>query len=134
MCFHWFSPYQFLGIFRDAQSIKKAADRHAKFFLPHSSKSELKKSDAEDYLSSDRAKIAKPYSDATSPPQSLMGAYTSTQNQWTAGYGLLPHAWPPATQVQTQQWTPGFNQQVDYLFSMLLFNFLLKGASNLIMN
>ncbi|KAJ6680784.1 PRE-MRNA-PROCESSING FACTOR 39 [Salix purpurea] len=68
----------------------------------------------EDYLSSDRAKIAKPYSDATSPPQSLMGAYTSAQNQWTAGYGLQPQAWPPATQVQTQQWTPGFNQQVAY--------------------
>ncbi|KAJ6674382.1 PRE-MRNA PROCESSING PROTEIN PRP39-RELATED [Salix viminalis] len=27
---------EFLGIFGDAQSIKKAADRHAKFFLPHS--------------------------------------------------------------------------------------------------
>ncbi|KAJ6343093.1 hypothetical protein OIU76_004935 [Salix suchowensis] len=103
-----------LGIFGDAQSIKKAADWHAKFFLPHSSKSELKKRHAEDYLSSDRAKIAKPYSDATSPPQSLMGAYTSAQNQWTAGYGLQPQAWPPATQVQTQQWTPGFNQQVAY--------------------
>uniref|UniRef100_A0A6N2MZ43 Uncharacterized protein n=1 Tax=Salix viminalis TaxID=40686 RepID=A0A6N2MZ43_SALVM len=80
----------------------------------NSSKSELKKSDAEDYLSSDGAKIAKPYSDGTSPPQSLMGAYTSAHNQWTAGYGLQPQAWPPATQVQTQQWTPGFNQQVAY--------------------
>uniref|UniRef100_A0A6N2NCS9 Uncharacterized protein n=1 Tax=Salix viminalis TaxID=40686 RepID=A0A6N2NCS9_SALVM len=89
---------EFLGIFGDAQSIQKAADRHAKFFLPHSSKSELKKSDAEDYLSSDGAKIAKPYSDGTSPPQSLMGAYTSAHNQWTAGYGLQPQAWPPATQ------------------------------------
>ncbi|KAJ6680787.1 PRE-MRNA PROCESSING PROTEIN PRP39-RELATED [Salix purpurea] len=67
---------EFLGIFGDAQSIKKAVDRHAKFFLPHSSKLELKKNDAEDYLSSDREKIAKPYSDGTSPPQSLMGAYT----------------------------------------------------------
>ncbi|KAJ6329721.1 hypothetical protein OIU77_011233 [Salix suchowensis] len=105
---------EFLGIFGDAQSIQKAADRHAKFFLPHSSKSELKKSDAEDNLSSDRAKVAKPYSDGTSPPQSLMGVYTSAQNQWIAGYGLQPQAWPPATQVQTQQWTPGFNQQVAY--------------------
>ena len=127
LVFSLVSPLQCLGIFGDAQSIKKAADRHAKFFLPHNSKSELKKRHAEDYLSSDRAKIAKPYSNATSPPQSLMGAYTSAQNQWTAGYGLQPQAWPPATQVQTQQWTPGFNQQVDYLFSMLLLNFLLKG-------
>ncbi|XP_034891480.1 pre-mRNA-processing factor 39-1 isoform X2 [Populus alba] len=105
---------EFLGIFGDAQSIKKAADRHAKFFLPHSSKSELKKRHAEDYLSSDREKIAKAYSDATSPAQSLMGAYASAQNQWTAGYGLQPQAWPPATQVQTQQWTPGYNQQAAY--------------------
>ncbi|XP_061961590.1 pre-mRNA-processing factor 39-1-like isoform X2 [Populus nigra] len=105
---------EFLGIFGDAQSIKKAADRHTKFFLPHSSKSELKKRHAEDYLSSDREKIAKPYSDATSPAQSLMGAYASAQNQWTAGYGLQPQAWPPATQVQAQQWTPGYNQQAAY--------------------
>ncbi|KAJ6339066.1 hypothetical protein OIU76_008516 [Salix suchowensis] len=52
---------EFLGTFGDAKSIKKAADRHAKFFLPHRSKSELKKRHAEDYLASDRAKMAKPY-------------------------------------------------------------------------
>ncbi|XP_034916148.1 pre-mRNA-processing factor 39-1 isoform X1 [Populus alba] len=105
---------EFLGIFGDAQSMKKAADRHAKFFLPHSSKSELKKRHAEDYLASDKAKMAKPYPDATSPAQSLMGAYASAQNQWTAGYGVQPQAWPPATQVQTQQWAPGYNQQAAY--------------------
>ncbi|XP_011024481.1 PREDICTED: pre-mRNA-processing factor 39-like isoform X2 [Populus euphratica] len=105
---------EFLGIFGDAQSIKKAADRHAKFFLPHRSKSELKKRHAEDYLASDKAKMAKPYPDATSPAQSLMGAYASAQNQWTAGYGVQPQAWPPATQVQTQQWAPGYNQQAAY--------------------
>ncbi|CAK7333903.1 unnamed protein product [Dovyalis caffra] len=110
----WTEP----SIFGDAQSIKKAADRHAKFFLPHGSKSELKKRHAEDYLASDKAKIAKPYSDATSPAQSLMGAYASAQNQWTAGYSVQPQAWPPATQVQTQQWTPGYNQQVGCLSSM----------------
>lgn len=105
---------EFLGIFGDAQSMKKAADRHAKFFLPHRSKSELKKRHAEDYLASDKAKMAKPYPDATSPAQSLMGAYASAQNQWTAGYGVQPQAWPPATQVQTQQWAPGYNQQAAY--------------------
>ena len=108
-----FLPLQFLGTFGDAQSIKKAADRHAKFFLPHRSKSELKKRHAEDYLTSDKAKMAKPYPDATSPAQSLMGAYASAQNQWTAGYGSQPQAWPPATQVQTQQWAQGYNQQVS---------------------
>ncbi|KAJ6956639.1 pre-mRNA-processing factor 39-like isoform X3 [Populus alba x Populus x berolinensis] len=105
---------EFLGIFGDAQSMKKAADRHAKFFLPHRSKSELKKRHAEDYLASDKAKMAKPYPDATSPAVSLMGAYASAQNQWTAGYGVQPQAWPPATQVQTQQWAPGYNQQAAY--------------------
>ncbi|KAJ6728950.1 PRE-MRNA-PROCESSING FACTOR 39 [Salix viminalis] len=105
---------EFLGTFGDAKSIKKAADRHAKFFLPHRSKSELKKRHAEDYLTSDRAKMAKPYPDATSPAQSLMGAYASAQNQWTAGYGSQPQAWPPATQVQTQQWAQGYNQQAAY--------------------
>ncbi|KAJ7009004.1 pre-mRNA-processing factor 39-like isoform X2 [Populus alba x Populus x berolinensis] len=78
------------------------------------SKSELKKRHAEDYLASDKAKMAKPYPDATSPAQSLMGAYASAQNQWTAGYGVQPQAWPPATQVQTQQWAPGYNQQAAY--------------------
>ncbi|KAI9181127.1 hypothetical protein LWI28_011751 [Acer negundo] len=34
---------EFLGLFGDTQSIKKAEDRHAKFFLPHRSMSELKK-------------------------------------------------------------------------------------------
>jgi len=123
LCFCWFLLLQFLGIFGDAQSIKKAADRHAKFFLPHRSKSELKKRHAEDYLASDKAKMAKPYPDATSPAQSLMGAYASAQNQWTAGYGVQPQAWPPATQVQTQQWAPGYNQQVSCLFSMVLLKF-----------
>ena len=78
--------------------------------------------------------MAKPYPDATSPAQSLMGAYASAQNQWTAGYGVQPQAWPPATQVQTQQWAPGYNQQVSCLFSMVLLKFLLKDTSNLIMN
>ncbi|KAJ6333931.1 hypothetical protein OIU78_010933 [Salix suchowensis] len=43
-----------------------------------------------------------------------MGAYASAQNQWTAGYGSQPQAWPPATQVQTQQWAQGYNQQAAY--------------------
>ncbi|EEF35824.1 Pre-mRNA-processing protein prp39, putative [Ricinus communis] len=105
---------EFLGMFGDAQSIKKADDRHAKLFLPHRSKSEFKKRHADDYLTSDKSKIAKAYGDAPSPVQSLMGAYPSTQNQWAAGYGVQPQAWPPATQAQMQQWTPGYGQQAAY--------------------
>ncbi|KAM4070133.1 hypothetical protein ACB094_12G141500 [Castanea mollissima] len=101
---------EFLNVFGDVQSIKKAEDRHAKLFLPHRSTSELKKRHAEDYLASDKAKIAKSYS-VPSPAQSLMGAYPSAQNQWTAGYGVQPQTWPPVTQAQGQQWAPGYTQQ-----------------------
>lgn len=99
---------QFLGLFGDAQLIKKAEDRHARLFLPHRSTSELRKRHAEDFLASERAKMAKSYSGAPSPAQSLMGAYPSSQNPWAAGYGVQPQTWPPATQAQAQQW----NQQV----------------------
>ncbi|KAM5563320.1 pre-mRNA-processing factor 39 [Rosa sericea] len=103
---------EFLNLFGDAQSIKKAEDRHAKLFLLHrSTTSELKKRQAEDYLSSDKAKMAKSYSGVPSPAQSIMGAYPNAQNQWAAGYGVQPQAWPPATQAQGQQWTPGYTQQ-----------------------
>ncbi|KAG7989742.1 hypothetical protein I3843_03G253400 [Carya illinoinensis] len=101
---------EFVNAFGDVPSIKKAEDRHAKLFLPHRSTSELKKRHAEDYLASDKAKIARSYS-VPSPAQSLMGAYPNAQNQWTSGYGLQPQAWPPATQAQGQQWAPGYTQQ-----------------------
>ncbi|KAH9729132.1 tetratricopeptide repeat (TPR)-like superfamily protein [Citrus sinensis] len=101
---------EFLGLFGDAQLIKKAEDRHARLFLPHRSTSELRKRHAEDFLASERAKMAKSYSGAPSPAQSLMGAYPSSQNPWAAGYGVQPQTWPPATQAQAQQW----NQQAAY--------------------
>ncbi|XP_062079664.1 pre-mRNA-processing factor 39-1 isoform X4 [Humulus lupulus] len=105
---------EFLNLFGDAQSIKKAEDHHAKLFLPHRSTTELKKRHAEDFLASDKTKLAKSYSGVPSPGQSLMGAYPSPQNQWAAGYGGQPQAWPPATQAQGQQWTPGYTQQAAY--------------------
>ncbi|KAF8390960.1 hypothetical protein HHK36_023260 [Tetracentron sinense] len=43
-----------------------------------------------------------------------MGAYPSAQNQWVAGYGAQPQAWPQATQVQGQQGNPGYVQQAGY--------------------
>ncbi|KAL5863772.1 hypothetical protein ACOSQ3_001286 [Xanthoceras sorbifolium] len=107
---------EFLGLFGDVQSIKKAEARHAKFFLPHRSTSELKKRHAEDFLASERAKMAKSYSGAPSPAQSLMGSYPSGQTPYTAGYGGQPQAWPPVTQAQAQAqpWNPAYGQQAAY--------------------
>ncbi|XWS47036.1 hypothetical protein CRYUN_Cryun14cG0118800 [Craigia yunnanensis] len=107
---------EFLSLFGDVQSIKKAEDRHAKLFLPHRPMSELRKRHAEDFLSSDKTKLAKSYSGAPSPGQSLMGAYPNAQNQWPAGYGAQPQTWPPTTQAQAQAqpWTPGYSQQAGY--------------------
>ena len=107
---------QFLSLFGDVQSIKKAEDRHAKLFLPHRPMSELRKRHAEDFLSSDKTKLAKSYSGAPSPGQSLMGAYPNAINQWPAGYGAQAQTWPPTTQAQAQPWTPGYSQQVDCSF------------------
>ena len=80
--------------------------------------SELKKRHAEDFLASDKTKMARSYS-VPSPAQSLMGAYPNAQNQWPASYGVQPQAWPPATQAQGQQWTAGYTQQVDSDFCII---------------
>ncbi|KAK6164416.1 hypothetical protein DH2020_001280 [Rehmannia glutinosa] len=101
---------EFLDLFGDAQAIKKADYRHAKLFLHHKSTLESKKRHAEDYLASDRTKLAKSLIPSTAP--SVMGAYPSTQNQWAAGYGAQPQAWPQASQTQAQQWN--YAQQSAY--------------------
>ncbi|RDX61578.1 Pre-mRNA-processing factor 39, partial [Mucuna pruriens] len=103
---------EFLNIFGDVQSVKRAEDRHAKLFLPHRSMSELKKRHAEDFLASDKTKVPRTYS-VQSPAQSVMGAYPNAQNQWT-NYGVQPQTWPPVTQAQGQQWTAGYTQQASY--------------------
>ncbi|XAR58675.1 hypothetical protein NMG60_11014160 [Bertholletia excelsa] len=105
---------EFLDLFGDAQSIKKADDRHAKLFLHNKSTSESKKRNAEDFLVSDKAKLAKSYSGVPTSSSSVMGAYPSAQNQWAAGYGVQTQAWPQATQPQGQQWNPGYTQQAAY--------------------
>ncbi|KAG2255109.1 hypothetical protein Bca52824_074403 [Brassica carinata] len=64
----------FLGLFGDVESIKKAEDRHCKLFLPHRSRSELKKRSADEFLSSDRTKLAKTYNE-TAPAQPVSNAY-----------------------------------------------------------
>ncbi|CAN1270163.1 Pre-mRNA-processing factor 39-1 [Linum perenne] len=105
---------EFLSVFGDVQSIKKAEDRHAKLFLPHRSKSELKKRHAEDYMSSDKTKVAKSYADPAAA-QSLISGYPATaQNQWPAGYAAQPQGWPQATQAPVQQWGPGYTQPAAY--------------------
>ncbi|KAL2321089.1 hypothetical protein Fmac_030058 [Flemingia macrophylla] len=103
---------EFLNLFGDVQSIKRAEDRHAKLFLPHRSMSELKKRHAEDFLASDKTKAARTYS-VQSPAQSVMGTYPNVQNQWT-NYGVQPQTWPPVTQAQGQQWAAGYTPQASY--------------------
>ena len=83
-------------------SVKKADYRHSKLFLNHRSTSVSKKRHAEDYLASDRTKLAKSLVSTSVP--SVQGAYPSTQNQWPAGYGVQPQTWPQAPQTQAQQW------------------------------
>ena len=98
---------QFLGLFGDVQSIKKAKDRHARLFLRHRSSSESRKRHADDFLTSDKAKLAK----SVAAP-SAVAAYPTAQNQWASGYGSQPQAWPQATQAQAQPYNPGYAQQV----------------------
>ncbi|KAA0039889.1 pre-mRNA-processing factor 39 isoform X2 [Cucumis melo var. makuwa] len=105
---------EFLNLFGDVQSIKKAEDRHVKLFISHKSTSELKKRLADDYLASEKAKMAKSYPSVASPAQSLMGVYPTGQNQWAASYGVQPQAWPPVAQAQGQQWAPGYTQSASY--------------------
>lgn len=93
------------------QSIKKASDRHAKLFLRHRSISESRKRHADDFLGSDKAKVAKTYAGAAST-QSLMGAYPNAQSQWATSYGAQAQPWPQATQAQGQQWPAGYTPQV----------------------
>ncbi|KAG6434560.1 hypothetical protein SASPL_106198 [Salvia splendens] len=101
---------EFLDLFGDAMSVKKADYRHSKLFLNHRSTSVSKKRHAEDYLASDRTKLAKSLVPTSVP--SVQGAYPSTQNQWPAGYGVQPQTWPQAPQTQAQQWN--YAQQAAY--------------------
>ncbi|KAF8086702.1 hypothetical protein N665_0615s0049 [Sinapis alba] len=103
---------EFLGLFGDVETIKKAEDRHCKLFLPHRSRSELKKRSADEFLSSDRTKVAKTYND-TAPAQPVSSAYPNAPTQWSGGYAAQPQAWPQAqaAPAQTQQWNPAYGQQ-----------------------
>ncbi|VYS44941.1 unnamed protein product [Arabidopsis thaliana] len=106
---------EFLGIFGDVKSIKKAEDQHVKLFYPHRSTSELKKRSADDFLASDRTKMAKTYN-GTPPAQPVSNAYPNAQAQWSGGYAAQPQTWPPAqaAPAQPQQWNPAYGQQAAY--------------------
>ncbi|XP_016466924.1 pre-mRNA-processing factor 39-1 [Nicotiana tabacum] len=103
---------EFLDLFGDAASIKKADDRHAKLFLRHRTSSDSKKRQADDYLVSEKTKLAKSAVAASNP--SVAGAFPGAQNQWPAGYGVQGQTWPQAAQAQPQQWNPGYAQQAAY--------------------
>ncbi|CAN6460459.1 unnamed protein product [Victoria cruziana] len=109
---------EFLDLFGDAQAIKKAENRHAKLFSHQKSTSESRKRGADDFLSSDKAKLARTYaglSTVASPVQSIMGAYPNSQQQLVAGYGPQPQGWAQGVQTQTTpQWNTGYAAQAGY--------------------
>lgn len=103
---------EFLDLFGDSHSIKKAEDRHTLLFLRQKSTSMSKKRRADDFLASDKAKAAK---GAPLPGQSVMGAYPNSQNQWPAVYGQKAPSWPQGTpQAQGQAWNQGYPSQAGY--------------------
>ncbi|CAA7390579.1 unnamed protein product [Spirodela intermedia] len=105
---------EFLDLFGDAQTIKKADTRHCMLFLRHKSFSISRKRHAEDYLDSEKAKLAKTY---MSSAHSVMGAYPNAQAQWPAGYGTKPSTWPQAPAAQGQQWNPAYGPQAAAAYS-----------------
>ncbi|KAH0458157.1 hypothetical protein IEQ34_013472 [Dendrobium chrysotoxum] len=103
---------EFLDLFGDPQSIKKADDRHALLFLRQKSMLVSKKRRANDFLASEKSKIAK---SAPLPAQSVMGAYPNPQNQWPVGYEQKVSSWPQGNpQTQGQPWNPGYPLQAGY--------------------
>lgn len=101
-----------MDLFGDAQSIKKAENRHSILFLRHRPALVSRKRSADDTFASDRAKMAK----TGDGGQSIMGAYPNAQSQWPSGYGQKAPAWPPTSQAQGQQWSTGYAPQVRLLF------------------
>nr|XP_043609166.1 pre-mRNA-processing factor 39 isoform X2 [Erigeron canadensis] len=103
---------EFLDLFGDTETIKKADNRHVKLFLHHKNGPDSKKRHLDGYLASDRAKLAK--TGAVSPAPSMVGGYQGSQNQWPTGYGVQPQSWPQPTQAQGQQWPATYTQQAAY--------------------
>lgn len=104
---------QFLDLFGDDKSIKKADTRHAKLFYRHKSSLVSKKRQADDFLTADNMKVSRTNIDAGPSSQSVAGAYPNVQNQWTAGYAQRA-PWSQGSQAQGQQWNPSYGPQVCY--------------------
>ncbi|XP_057534022.1 pre-mRNA-processing factor 39-1 [Amaranthus tricolor] len=102
---------EFLGLFGDVQYLKKAKYRHARLFLRHRRSSESRKRNADDFLTSDKAKLSKSYSGVSSTTPS---AYPTAQNQWASGYGPQAQPWPQTAQTAGQQYNPAYAQQPAY--------------------
>uniref|UniRef100_A0A803M969 Pre-mRNA-processing factor 39 n=1 Tax=Chenopodium quinoa TaxID=63459 RepID=A0A803M969_CHEQI len=102
---------EFLDLFGDVQSLKKAKDRHAKLFLRHRRPSESRKRSADDFLTSDKAKLAKSYSGV---PSTAPATYSAAQTQWAAGYGTQAQPWPQAAQTAGQPYNSTYPQQAAY--------------------
>ncbi|XP_021763301.1 pre-mRNA-processing factor 39-like isoform X1 [Chenopodium quinoa] len=102
---------EFLDLFGDVQSLKKAKDRHSKLFLRHRRPSESRKRNADDFLTSDKAKLAKSYSGV---PSTAPATYPAAQTQWAAGYGTQAQPWPQAAQTAGQPYNSTYPQQAAY--------------------
>ncbi|KAH9610318.1 hypothetical protein KSS87_008671 [Heliosperma pusillum] len=105
---------EFLDLFGDIKTIKKAKDRHVRLFSRHRSSSESRKRHADDFLSSDKAKLAKSYVEVPSTATPGGVAYPATQNQWPSGYAAQPQSWPQGAQAQGQPYNATYPQQPTY--------------------
>ncbi|KAH0854870.1 LOW QUALITY PROTEIN: hypothetical protein HID58_031354, partial [Brassica napus] len=96
---------EFLGLFGDVESIKRRKiDIVSSFYLTGA---ELKKRSADEFLSSDRTKLAKTYNE-TAPAQPVSNAYPNAPAQWSGASSL---ATTTSTPAQPQQWNPAYGQQ-----------------------
>jgi pre-mRNA-processing factor 39 len=91
---------QFLDLFGDAKSIKKALTRHTALFSCKRSILPSKKRKADGAIMSDRDKLAK-----TGGTQPVMGTDPNAPN---------PPVWPATSEASGQQWGAGYAPQVIY--------------------
>ncbi|WVZ55947.1 hypothetical protein U9M48_006544 [Paspalum notatum var. saurae] len=91
---------EFLDLFGDAKSIKKALTRHTTLFSCKRSILPSKKRKADDAIVSDRDKLAK-----TGATQSVTGTDPNAPN---------PPVWPATSEASGQQWGASYAQQAAY--------------------
>ncbi|KAF8717970.1 hypothetical protein HU200_025435 [Digitaria exilis] len=91
---------EFLDLFGDAKSIRKALTRHTTLFSCKRSILPSKKRKADDAIVSDREKLAK-----TGGTQPVMGTDPNAPN---------PPVWPATSEASGQQWGTGYAPQAAY--------------------